>query len=313
MTETAAFPAFSGNRRIKLFFALSRTPHGLIDMTTPVMAALMWLGALPPFATMLVGIVTAFAGYTAVYALNDLVDYRHDRRKARDGAFARSGGDLDAVLVRHPLAQGYLRYAEALAWTGAWAVVALLGAWWLNPVCVVIFIGGCLLEVFYCLLWNVSPYRTVINGVVKTAGPLAAVFAVDPSPSPWFVLALFLMLFAWEVGGQNIPNDWSDLEDDRRWNAQTVPVVWGLGVAKILCLGSLLAAIVFSRIALGLSRGDFGDGVVIAVVAVGGYLLIAPAVGLFTTETPKSAMRLFNRASYYPLALLGLVLVSILF
>ena len=260
MNTTATCPAPAGSRRLKLFLALSRTPHGLIDMTTPVLGALLWLGAFPPLATMLVGVVTAFAGFTAVYALNDIVDYRHDRRKARAGAFAGNDCDLDAVLVRHPLAQGYLRYGEAMLWTAGWALVALAGAWWLNPVCVFIFLGGALLEVLYCLLWNVSPYRTLVSGVVKTAGAMAAVFAVDPSPSPWFLGALFSMLFAWEVGGQNIPNDWSDLEDDRRWKAQTIPVVWGKGVAKIIILGALFTAIFFSRVALGFSLGRFGNG-----------------------------------------------------
>lgn len=280
-------------------------------MTTPVLGALLWLGAFPPLMTMLVGVVSAFAGYTAVYALNDLVDYRHDRRKARAGAFTHNDCDLDAVLVRHPLAQGYLRYGEAMLWTAGWALVALAGAWWLNPVCVFIFLGGALLEVLYCLLWNLSPYRTLVSGVVKTAGAMAAVFAVDPSPSPWFLLALFAMLFAWEVGGQNIPNDWSDLEDDRRWKAQTIPVAWGKGVAKVIILGTLFAAIFFSRVAIGFSLSRFGNGYLVVVVAVGIYLLIVPAIRLYATETAQSAMRLFNRASYYPLALLGVVVVRI--
>ena len=46
-------------------------------------------------------------------------------------------------------------------------------------------------------------------------------------------------------------------------------------------------------------------------VAVGIYLLIGPAIRLYVTETAQSAMRLFNRASYYPLVLLGLVVVRI--
>jgi 4-hydroxybenzoate polyprenyltransferase len=311
LSTTANCLAPSSNQRLKLFFALSRTPHGLIDMTTPILGALLWLGAFPAPAIMVVGVITAIAGYTAVYALNDLVDYRHDRRKARAGAFDESGCDLDAVLVRHPLAQGYLRYSEAVIWTAAWALVALLGAWWLNPVCVFIFLGGALLEVLYCLLWNVSPYRTVVSGVVKTAGAMAAVFAVDPSPSPWFLLALFCLLFAWEVGGQNVPNDWSDLDDDRHWKAQTIPVVWGKGVAKIIILGALFTAIFFSRVTLGLSLGQFGAGYLVLAVAVGIYLLIVPAVRLFIDESAQSAMRLFNRASYYPMALLVVVVVRI--
>ena len=64
--------------------ALSRTPHGLIDMATPGLAAMLWLGKVPSLPVLLLGILTAFAGYTAVYALNDVVDYRVDREKIRE-------------------------------------------------------------------------------------------------------------------------------------------------------------------------------------------------------------------------------------
>ena len=68
--------------RLKLFLALSRTPHGVIDIATPALAALLCLGHFPPLVTTLLGVITVFSGYTAVYALNDLVDYRTDREKS---------------------------------------------------------------------------------------------------------------------------------------------------------------------------------------------------------------------------------------
>ena len=58
----------SSPSRIKLFMALSRTPHGLLDMATPALAALFWLGAIPSLRVVMIGVITAFAGYTAVYA-----------------------------------------------------------------------------------------------------------------------------------------------------------------------------------------------------------------------------------------------------
>ena len=93
--------------RLELFLALSRTPHGLLDMTTPCLAALLWLGAFPPFKVILVGLLTVFAGYSAVYALNDLIDYRSDKKKMEEGLFQDSDSYLDAAIVRHPLAQGF--------------------------------------------------------------------------------------------------------------------------------------------------------------------------------------------------------------
>jgi 4-hydroxybenzoate polyprenyltransferase len=101
--------------RLKLFLSLSRTPHGLIDMATPVFAALIWIGHFPSFTVVFLGLLTTFAGYTAVYALNDIVDYRLDRQTVQQGGTCPADGDLDAILVRHPMACGFLSFREGLA------------------------------------------------------------------------------------------------------------------------------------------------------------------------------------------------------
>ena len=121
------------------------------------------------------GLITVFGGYTAVYALNDLVDYRADKAKLAAGGFS-GAGYLDGIFVRHPLAQGLISFKEGLLWVLAWALVALLGAWWLNPVSAWIFIAGCMLEAVYCQMLEISPWRIIIAGVVKTLGGLAATF-----------------------------------------------------------------------------------------------------------------------------------------
>ena len=73
--------------RVKLFLALSRTPHALLDMATPAVCALLWMGNFPPARIIVLGIITAFAGYTAVYGLNDLMDHRADTLKLRQEGF----------------------------------------------------------------------------------------------------------------------------------------------------------------------------------------------------------------------------------
>ena len=114
--------------QLKLLLALSRTPHGLLDMATPPLCALLWLGHFPEPMVILLGLLTSFAGYTAVYALNDLIDYRSDKEKISRGGLLDPTDDLDAVIVRHPLAQDLLTLKEAVVWTVAWALVALIGA-----------------------------------------------------------------------------------------------------------------------------------------------------------------------------------------
>lgn len=301
--------------RLRLYFALSRTPHGLMDMTTPAFAACLWLGGFPPVGVVLLGALTAFAGYTAVYALNDLVDVRLDRERlaeARDGE-RTAGPDLDAALVRHPVAQGLLGYGQGLFWACGWGAAALLGAWLLNPVCAGIFLAGCLLEGTYCLLFRVSPMRTLVNGIVKTLGAVAAVYAVDPAPDPRFVLVLFATFFFWEIGGQNLPNDCSDIEEDRRLRARTFAVEYGWDISAFAALATLGAAALLSLILPSLSGTRAALPFFAAVAAAEVYLLALPALAFYREKTPAAAMFLFNRASHFPPALFALTMARLIF
>ena len=299
-----AVPGQSDLSRLKLFMALSRTPHGVLDLATPALAAVLAQGGIPSARVVLLGLLTAFAGYTAVYALNDLVDYRADREKAEAGFIAPSA-DLDAMFVRHPMAQGFLTFREGLFWAGGWALVALIGAYRLNPVCAWIFLAASVLEGIYCLLLRVHPLRTLVSGVVKTSGGVAAVFAVDPRPSFLFVIGLFAWLFLWEIGGQNVPNDWTDVEEDRRLGARTLPVHLGAVGASRVVLGSLGAAACLGCVLPLLAPAGTSVLAVTGSAVAEVYLLGLPSLRLFRTRTPEAASALFNWASYYPLVVLG--------
>lgn len=289
--------------RLKLFLALSRTPHGLLDLATPGLAALLCLGGFPPLGVTVLGLITAFAAYTAVYALNDVVDYRTDKVKIREGGLAGEGY-LGGVMVRHPLAQGLLSFREGLLWAAVWAAVALVGGYLLNPMCALIFIVGCILEAVYCCLLEVSHWRVLVSGMVKTLGGLAAVFAVNPDPSPIFLVLLFLLIFFWEIGGQNVPADWHDIEEDQRWQARTVPVRYGPEVSGRIILGSLTLTIVFLWPLLAVSPLRFPRWLMGLSSGISGYLLIVPALRLWQTQERSHATVLFNQASYFPLVLL---------
>jgi 4-hydroxybenzoate polyprenyltransferase len=308
----APAPAASGFARLKLFLALSRTPHGLLDLATPALAAVLWCGGPPPAGIIALGLLTVFAGYTAVYALNDVVDRRVDREKLRLQAASEKPAYLDAVFRRHPLAAGAVSLREGLLWTGAWAAIALAGAYVLNPVCALIFLAGCLLEAVYCLLLRVSHLRVLVSGLVKTLGGLAAVLAVDPHPAPHLLILLLGWLFFWEIGGQNIPADWHDLEEDRLLRARTVPVRFGPRGASVLALGSLAVSVALSLPLLRLAPGACTLPGVGLALAAGLYFLLLPALGLYRTKGPGQAAALFNRASYYPLSMLLIILLSLI-
>lgn len=282
-------------------------------MATPALAALLWLGRVPPLSVIVLGFITAFAGYTAVYALNDVVDYRTDRKKIEECGLRCSEGDLDSVYARHPMAQGLLKLRDGIIWTVAWGAVALAGAYLLNPVCALIFIFGCIAETIYCLMLRLSWLRVIVSGGVKSAGGIAAIFAVVHDPPALFLIAFFLWLFFWEIGGQNVPNDLTDLDEDRRLQAETLPVRFGEdGSAKIIAY-SLAIAVLMSVFLFWLTPAKLSAVYFAGALPAGITLLLIPGFRLYRERTPALAAALFNRASYYPVTMFAVILVSAIF
>jgi 4-hydroxybenzoate polyprenyltransferase len=204
-----------------------------------------------------------------------------------------------------------LSFKEGLFWALAWAFLALIGAYILNPICVLIFVVGCLLEAIYCLLWHVSPFRTFVSGAVKTSGAIAAVFAVDPNPSLKYLGCLFLLLFFWEIGGQNIPNDWADFEEDLRMDAKTIPVRWGLPRANLIIMATIMLTLCMNALIFYFSKTRFELIFIILSFISGCYLLLLPAIRLYKAKERSRALALFNQASYYPLVLLMAVVIRL--
>ena len=306
--QTAGYAGYS---RLSLFLALSRTRHGLLDVCTPLLVALLWLGHVPDAATAGLGILAALAGYTSVYALNDIVDYRTDKEKLEQTGEVDKGDYLDGTAIRHPLARGYLSMNEAIAWAGGWGAVSLSAAFALNPICAFILVLGCMLEAVYCLMLRVSHLRTLVSGVIKTLGGLAAVFAVDVLPDPALLLLVFFWLFFWEIGGQNIPADWHDIDEDTLLEARTVPVAFGPETAGHLVLFTLGISLLLSAVLFAAVPLHFPLLLYFAALGVGIYLCMVPGVRLWLHKDRDSASALFNRASWYPCALLAVVLLAL--
>jgi 4-hydroxybenzoate polyprenyltransferase len=297
---------------VKRYFALSRTTHGVLDMAAPAFCALLWLGGFPHVPTILLSLFTAFAAYTAIYALNDLVGMQFDREKFA-GSGINPGYSVEASAERYPLAQSLLSPRDGLIWMGAWFALALVGSYFLNPAIVLLLLAAAVLEIIYCLLLKTTYLRTLISGLVKTSGPIAAVLVLDSKPSPWFLLLLFAWLFFWEVGGQNIPADWNDTAEDRRVNAKTIPIHFGFERAGLIVLTALGLSVIASGFLPLISPARLGLLYVLASLLLGYFLLLKPGFQLYRLREGGLAARLFDRASYYPLAqfiLISLFLVG---
>ncbi|MCL5611941.1 MAG: UbiA family prenyltransferase [Chloroflexi bacterium] len=296
---------------MKRFFALSRTTHGILDIATPGFCALLWLGNFPHWQTILLSVFTAFAAYTATYALNDLVGITVDREKFAGGI--NSGYSVEASDMRYPLAQNVLNYQSGLLWFAAWFTLALISSYLLNPVIVIILIAAAILEVVYCLMLKVTYWRTFVSGLVKSSGPLAAVFAVDPNPSPYLLLLIFAWVFFWEIGGQNVPADWNDTVEDKRVNAKTIPIQFGTKKAGLIVIILLGLTVLISMFLPLISPVNLGLPYLLASAAIGYFLLLKPGFQLYQLQEGRLAGRLFDSASYYPLAQLAIISIFILF
>jgi 4-hydroxybenzoate polyprenyltransferase len=297
---------------LKVFLGLSRTPHGLLDVATPAMAALLHLGHFPPLFTIILGLITAFAGYTAVYAMNDLIDVKVDRERL---ALKKTSGDVfhvDEIMAEHPVAQGLIPFTNGLQWVGIWTLIAMIGAYILNPFCAVLFVVSALGEFIYCKLLKITHLKIIASALVKASGGLAGIYAVNQSPPIDFVIFVFFWLACWEIGGQNIANDIVDMEDDRRVGARTTLTVKGMNFS-VFVLVVTVSMTSFAGVAVFLLAGP-GVGLTYPVgsILLGYFLLLKPAKIVYESPGPREAASLFNRASYMPLGFLLLTVISIL-
>lgn len=292
------------------FFALSRTTHGVLDIAAPGFVALLWAGDFLPWCTLLLSLFTAFAAYTAIYALNDLIGVATDKEKVAGGL--KEGYSVEASVFRYPLAQGVLDYRSGLLWFAVWFVLALIGSYFLNPVIVWILLAAAVLETIYCLLLKVTYLRTLVSGLVKSSGPIAAIFVVQPNPDWRLLLLTLAWVFFWEIGGQNIPADWNDVEEDRRVGAKTVIIRFGPQVAGLIALLALCVTVLLSFFLPRISPLELGWPYLVITFLIGFFLLLRPAYRLYRLQDGRLAARLFDRASYYPLAQLVLISAFVL-
>ncbi len=295
---------------LRKFVALSRSTHGMLDLATTGFAALLWLGHLPAWSVLIVALATAAAGYTALYALNDLVGVTIDREKFANPGI-NLGYSVESSGPRHPLAQGVLSMQGAIAWFALWYIVALVGAWWLNPLLIAIVLTAPLLETLYCLLLRVTYWRVLIGGLVKSLGPIAAVLTVVPRPSLYWLCLMIAWLTAWEIGGQNIPADWNDADEDRRVGAKTIPVLFGARIAGTWVFASLIVAVCLSLLLPLMSPLALGLPYLVLSFSAGLFLLLVPGFRLFSSGDGRYAAKLFDRASFYPVVQLAIIAIFV--
>ncbi|MGA2547426.1 MAG: UbiA family prenyltransferase [Rectinemataceae bacterium] len=295
----------------KKFIGLSRMTHSILDVAHPAAGALLVLGAAPRASIVALGLVSAFSGFTAVFALNDVMDAKVDVEKMAKYRKDSEAFDLDSVGTRHPIAQGSLSRGAAIAWVAFWGILSLTTAFLLKPLCAALLIVAVGLEVCYCRLLRVTHWKALLSGLMVAVGGLAGVFAVTSAPSPLAVVLFALWAASWEIGGRNIPNDWSDIEEDVNLGVRTMPIRFGRAASSRIA-AAFASVIILCSLAFPLAAPIRQVPVYLALAAVAGlFLLVLPALRWLRVQSTESAMAYFNKACFYPLAIFAAMAICL--
>lgn len=313
MTKVPTASAGSGLRAnaARKFIGLSRMTHSVLDVAHPAAGALLVLGAAPRASIVVLGLVSAFSGFTAVFALNDVMDSKVDAEKMAKYRKDSEAFDIDSIGTRHPVAQGSLSRRAAIGWVLFWGLLALVTAFFLKPLCAILLAAAVGLELLYCGLLRVSHWKSLLSGIMVAVGGLAGVFAVSSSPPPLAVVLFALWAASWEIGGRNIPNDWSDIEEDVNLGIKTMPIRYGRAVSSRIS-AAFASVIILCSLAFPFVAPIRQVLVYLVLAAVAGlFLLVLPALRWLGEQSTESAMAYFNKACFYPLAVFAVLGVCI--
>ncbi len=291
-------------KKLYLLLASSRPLQAMFSVTQPLFAALLAAGEIPQLNTLALLILGSVCGMFSVFALNDFLDYRIDKRINKN---RKKEWDVDSVMVLHPLSKGHITQSEQAIWIGTTGTIAALAIYLLNPRAVAFYFLAILLEAVYCKLARVSELKAIIAGTLVATGALIGWLAVGGGDNETLVVLLFLF-FTWEIGGRNIPNDLSDIEGDAKQSIKTIPTVHGKETAARL-IASFSSLTLIANGLLGFV-GGIGLAYVLTTTAIGIVLLVHPALTLMKDPKPREALHYFNKASFYPV-LIFLVLGTI--
>ncbi len=294
--------------KVKAVFASSRPIQAILSIAQPGFAALVALKHFPDLLTLTIAIPAAAAGFFAVFALNDFWDIDVDRDRFSN-LRTIEGFDIDTFIVRHPYAQGIISFRQQVVWILFNFMVASFLAYLLNPISMYLFWISVALETVYCKLKKITYLKFLATGAMVACGALAGYFAVVSSEqvSLGVVGSLFLLFFAWEIGGRNIVNDFSDIEEDQSLGIKTLPSVMGLKIAAwVTCLFSLLVIIANLMVAY---YADLGLFYAIVSTIAGIWFMFLPQLRLIRIPSLEQALNAFNKGSVYPFVISAVLIV----
>jgi 4-hydroxybenzoate polyprenyltransferase len=280
----------------------SRGRWALLSVAQPGLAAVLALGGLPSLGVSVIGLMAAAAGFLALSALNDVLERRMGAATHPAGA-SRAGRRVVGPSRRlRAAAGGQLGLRPSLALILSLGGLSAVLAFVLAPRCLLIWGVAVGLDIVYCTLRSVTPWKTVVSGVMVGLGGLAGWVAVAPlSPR---ALTVFVFLALWQIGGRDIAGGVVDVDVDRYRGVTTVATVYGpLAAARAACVVGFVA--LAATVTLPMAGGTFND----LALAAGVLLLAWPGAKLWYSPTSAEAAAYRDRAIFYPAAVLLVALV----
>lgn len=218
----------SGLGKLQLYGELVMFSHSLFALPFGLMGMLLAASGLPSLRTFFWILVALVGARNAANAVNRLIDLRYDAANPR-------------TANRH-LPRGMITAGEVLGLSVAGFALLLLGAWQLNPLCLMLAPAAVLILVLYSytkrFTWASHLVLGFACGIAPTASWLAVTgsFAVPP-------ILLSGAVLCW-VAGFDIIYATQDVEFDRHAGLHAIPARFGIGsalrISKALHLMAIL-------------------------------------------------------------------------
>lgn len=303
-TLIATFNRFTFKLRALLGF--SRIMISSFALAQAALASVLALKGLPSVKVILLGSIACLSGSYALTATNDLFDYKIDKERLKHLRTVE-GFDVGQIFIRQPLARGVICFHTAIIWILSLSTISLIFAYLIKPSLVLVSLIIGLLVVTYSVMSRLSILKLIVVATLVSLGAAAGWLAV--SNQSFLLLIFVLWMFFWEIGGRNIPNDFTDIEEDRELELKTIPVEYGRKKASKICFSCLLVSFGIS-IAVAI-LADISQFFVVAVCLLGITMLLIPGYRLLRKPEPQVSLRLFNFACFYPFAVLSALMLSI--
>lgn len=232
--------------------------HTVFALPFGLAAMLVAAGGRPTDRVWLGVLVCLVGARTAAMAFNRLVDWQIDMQNPRTAA--------RSTLV-----------TKAMAWLTVLAGVGMLvgGAWWLNPLCLILSPLALGIVFFYSLTKRFTWASHGFLGLALGTAPVGAWLAVKGGFDSWVPIVLGVAVGLW-VAGFDLIYALQDREFDQRQGLKSFPARFGekraLRMATNLHVGAAIFLGLFGQMA------GFGWRYAVVWVAVGG-VLVAEAIG----------------------------------